>query len=357
MIVVLADDLSGAAELANAALRHGLSAEVQTVFDPSAAGEVICFDTDGRSRSPVEAAEAARAAARQVAAAAPAWIYKKCDSVVRGHVRAEITAIMAATGHARALLIPANPSRGRVIRGGHLFVDELPLHRTAFALDPEHPRTTSRVADLLGGDLSGILVPDVESAQDLARQAAAVDAATLPCGGVDFFEGLLARHGFLRAAPPTALRSQDALGRPGGTLVICGSAVAWPQRRNQADARQVPAFGLPLRPDEVVVALRRSQQVLIGIGTGPATAGASPGDLTGKLAQASVEILGQASVARVLLEGGATAAAVLRALGWSRLEAGETSAPGIGTLRPFGRGSPLLSIKPGSYDWPPELWP
>jgi uncharacterized protein YgbK (DUF1537 family) len=39
MIVVLADDFSGAAEIAGIAHRHGLSAEVQTDFTP---GDVDC---------------------------------------------------------------------------------------------------------------------------------------------------------------------------------------------------------------------------------------------------------------------------------------------------------------------------
>ena len=164
MIAVLADDLSGAAELAGAALRHGLRAEVQTGFDPTSDADVVCVDLGTRS-GPVRAAAAAAAeAARLLAGARPAWIYKKCDSVLRGHVLAELRAIMEATGLPRAILIPANPSRQRVIRGGHLFVEGRPLHTTGFARDPEHPRTSSNVAELLGGDLAGVCSPDVDCA-------------------------------------------------------------------------------------------------------------------------------------------------------------------------------------------------
>jgi uncharacterized protein YgbK (DUF1537 family) len=360
MIAVLADDLSGAAELANAALRHGLSAEVQTVFDPEAETDVICVDTDSRSLAPAGAAVAVEAVARRIAGAAPDWIYKKCDSVVRGHVRTEIRAILAATGQARAVLIPANPSRGRVIRGGHLFVDGLPLHRTAFAHDPEHPRTTSQVAELLGGDLGGILVPDLESAQDLARQAAALDAATLPCGGVDFFEALLARRGFAltSASSAPAHRPIDpASAAQAATLLICGSATAWPHRRHEAEAHRIPVFSQPLPASEIVAALRLHRKVLVGIGTGPVAIGAKPAELTLGLALSAAAIMGRVAVGRVLVEGGATAAAILRTRGWTRLVACAASAPGVGTLRPFGPSAPVLSIKPGSYRWPAELWP
>lgn len=65
------------------------------------------------------------------------------------------------------LLVPANPSRGRIIRDGRYFVDGIPLNEPAFARDPEHPPRSSSVAEMLG-DASGILAPD---AGDLARPA------------------------------------------------------------------------------------------------------------------------------------------------------------------------------------------
>ena len=42
MILVLADDLSGAAELAGIAFAHGLTAEVQTELQPRTEAQVIC---------------------------------------------------------------------------------------------------------------------------------------------------------------------------------------------------------------------------------------------------------------------------------------------------------------------------
>ena len=117
----------------------------------------------------------------------PDWIYKKCDSVLRGHVRVELEATMAVFAMQRALLIPANPSRGRIIRDGEYFVNGQPLHESEFARDPEHQRTTASITELLGGDLSDITTPDVESEADVALQAAKIDAETLNAGGADFF--------------------------------------------------------------------------------------------------------------------------------------------------------------------------
>jgi len=151
-IIVIADDLSGAAELAGIAFAHGLSAEVQRQFEPSSDAQVIAVDTDTRTLSPAAAANRVRQVAEQVMASQPAWIFKKVDSVLRGNPRAEIEAVLQATGQRRALLIPANPSRGRVIAGGCYFIDGVPLDQTPFAYDPDHPRQAADVAALLGRD-------------------------------------------------------------------------------------------------------------------------------------------------------------------------------------------------------------
>src|SRR5439155_13896885 len=78
------------------------------------------------------------------------WIYKKVDSVLRGHLLVELEAMMDQLGLNRALLVPANPSLERVVRNGQYFVRGKPIHETDFRLDPEYPRYTSSVGELLG---------------------------------------------------------------------------------------------------------------------------------------------------------------------------------------------------------------
>src|SRR5262245_23802246 len=116
-IIVLADDLSGAAEVAGIAFGWGLSAEVQRQFDAEAAVDVVAVDCDSRSLSEPAAVERVHRIAAEVVASRPEWIFKKVDSVLRGHVRAEIEAILSVTRQAQAVLAPANPSRGRIIAG------------------------------------------------------------------------------------------------------------------------------------------------------------------------------------------------------------------------------------------------
>jgi uncharacterized protein YgbK (DUF1537 family) len=371
MIVVLADDLSGAAELAGAALARGFTAEVQTQFEPATPAEVVCVDTDTRSLSAAEAARIAGETAASVAAAHPAWLYKKCDSVLRGHVLAELRAIQSVIGRSRTVLLSANPSRGRVIRGGNYFIHGQPLHETAFARDPEHPRRTSRVTELLGGDLAGVNTPDAETTADLERLAATVGADALPVGGVEFFAALLRWH----AAPAgtrTIFREEDmppSFSGAGATLMICGSAAAWAKgRREQAETRGWNVEAMPHNllnncasssaydgwAERIALGLSSGRNVLAAIGSGALLP--DPARLAQTLASATAAALRRARPAKICAEGGATAAAVARALGWTRFNVGRELAGGVVELRPVAEHAPRFIIKVGSYDWPEAVW-
>jgi uncharacterized protein YgbK (DUF1537 family) len=54
----------------------------------------------------------------------------------------------------------------------------------------------------------------------------------------------------------------------------------------------------------------------------------------------------------LLIAGGATAASVLRALGWHRLEVVRFWGPGVVSLRPTAAPEFTITLKPGSYPWP-----
>jgi uncharacterized protein YgbK (DUF1537 family) len=94
MIGVVADDLSGAAEIGAVGLRHGLIAELVVSGQPSGRADLVCMDTDSRSCTSDEAGQRAAAAARQLVGAGAQHIYKKVDSVLRGRVLPELEAMM-----------------------------------------------------------------------------------------------------------------------------------------------------------------------------------------------------------------------------------------------------------------------
>lgn len=373
MIVIIADDLTGAAELAGAATRVGLRAEVHTRFQVDAHADVVAIDADTRSLPQAQAAQSTRDIATAVAAANPEWVYKKCDSVLRGSVLAEIRAVMTATGHARALLIPANPARGRVIRNGRYFVNGESLERTSFAHDPEYPRRTAVVAELLEGDLARVQTPDAETTADLDCHAAAIDADTLPAGGVEFFEALLR----CRTTGGSAHVSARASALPGEApdslpkLFVCGSAAAWAKGRvdqcrahgiavevmpEEVAASDVDALALEAWSARITAALSSGQSVMAAIGRARISSVPTPATLAWRLARVVAEAVRECAVSSVCAEGGATAAAVARELGWKRFTVSGQLAGGAVKLRPVTPRAPAFVIKVGSYDWPADVW-
>lgn len=379
MIVVIADDISGASELAGVAHERGFLAEVQTRFNPSTEAEVVALDTNTRLLPPDEAAARVEEIAREVAAAGASLIYKKTDSVLRGAIIPEIDSILKATGKRRGLLIPANPSRGRIIRGGECFVNGVALAETEFANDPTHPAWTSNVLELLGPSKrggtssvratdaifgSGVTVPDVTSVEDLSKREEEVDGDVLPAGGAEFFGALLDR----RVAPASSPVTMPPAGPLESVLLVCGSAAAWAAGRGEQAIRAgVPVFPIPATllameiddvsrfaltsgwADKVWDSFNLGGMAMIAVGRSEKL-GMGPDDLLRLLAEAVECVLMIPRVDRLLIEGGATARAVIDAMGWSRFKT-IGAIEGLSWLRPTD-GGPALLIKPGSYDWP-----
>jgi len=346
-VIIIADDLSGAAELAGIAFAHGLSAEVQRQFEPRTDAQMIAIDTDSRHLRPEIAADRVRRFAEQVAAEKGAWLFKKVDSVLRGNPRAEIEALLQATGKRRAVLLPANPSRGRTIRGGRYLIDGVPLDQSPFARDPEHPRTSADVQTLLGpstGTVDPIVLPDVESEAELRTQVRARDEDTLASGAADFFAALLNERCAPAKTNPLVVQPQPP------ALLVCGSSAAWPSRESDCRAANVPVTTLddPTLPPTTRVCL-------LGVGNSPAKS--LQNDLMKRLADHAATTIQAFSVHTVLAEGGATAAALAERMNWSRFAVVAAAPAGVGVLRPLGQdNAPLFLIKPGSYPWPAGIW-
>src|SRR5262245_30118073 len=132
MIGVVADDLSGAAEIGAVGLRHGLRAEIVVAGQPGGQADLVCIDTDSRSCNSDEAGQRAAAAVRRLIESGAQQIYKKVDSVLRGRVLAELEAMLKELQLKSALLVPANPSLGRVIKEGRYFIRGKLIHKTEF---------------------------------------------------------------------------------------------------------------------------------------------------------------------------------------------------------------------------------
>lgn len=125
-ILVIADDLSGAADCTGAFAKVAMDTVV--VFDdgaaPTASASVIAVDADSRS---LPASQAAR---RHQALHARYYrdgmlFYKKIDSTLRGNFAEELAAIAARSG--LAIVAPAFPEAGRTTRNGCKYLHGAPL--------------------------------------------------------------------------------------------------------------------------------------------------------------------------------------------------------------------------------------
>jgi uncharacterized protein YgbK (DUF1537 family) len=361
--MVLADDFTSAAEVAAVALRHGLAAQVvRDKFTAADEATLTVCDTDTRSLAP---AQAARVVAAVAAAISPGpLLYKKIDSVLRGPVRAEIEALLMSRRLRRAVIVPQNPSMGRVIVDGKYQIAGVDLSRTAFGHDPQHPARTSDVLALLGGGelpiaycqepqllpQDGLVVCGGNTQEHLLSWAAAagLDESTLAAGGAEFFAAVLQRRGCrprpLESAPPRL---------EGSVLCVCGSTSLQSRDALQtAAARGAPLLSMP----EAQEARRFMQTHGRAILSTPAQSGsAAPRDLERQMAELVAAILGDYGVDWLLIEGGATASAILRQLQWDRFGVVAEFSPGVAHLRPAG-GEVNLVVKPGSYGWPGAIW-
>jgi uncharacterized protein YgbK (DUF1537 family) len=379
MIGVIADDLTGAAELGAVGRRLGLKAEIVCNGKPGGEADLVCVDTDSRSCTAAEAATRAAAAAKLLQSLGASWIYKKVDSVLRGNVTAEVEAVMQQLGLNRALVLPANPSLGRIIRDGQYFVQGKPIHRTEFANDPEYPRRSAQVLRMLeapqrfllrlaNGGLkvpeNTLLIGQADSSENVRAWAGVHEDSLLKVGGSEFFGALLSEE--MHDAPPAVEEPFDF--EKHRQLFVCGTASKSGQQLFRAARKaRVPVFTLPQElmwgndfspgaheaiAQRVVEAFEKSKRVVLGVGLPQVHNPQAARRLTGNLVDIAELVLRRAGIKYIFAEGGATSAELVRRMKWSRLEVRREWAPGVATLAVADENPLWLTIKPGSYSWP-----
>jgi uncharacterized protein YgbK (DUF1537 family) len=120
-VLILADDLTGAADCAAAFL--GRAARVTLILDGrrSPRRGVVAIDLDTRSRTKRAACRITRRAFRSQAAKRAPILFKKIDSTLRGHVAAELAAARAALGRERPVItVVGSASRVSLRQAAHL---------------------------------------------------------------------------------------------------------------------------------------------------------------------------------------------------------------------------------------------
>ncbi|MDL2230294.1 hypothetical protein LJB87_00705 [Alistipes sp. OttesenSCG-928-L06] len=384
MIAVIADDITGAAEIAGIGLRFGL--RVALVMD-AAEGmpdvDLLVYATDTRSMGWADAVQETHRVVHQLKEGGCRTFFKKVDSALRGHVVPELRVMLEETGLPKALYLPQNPSKGRVVRGGVYYIDEKPLNETLFGEDPEFPTLTAVVRERLpeitavlsAGEKpeeAGIFAANAESATEIEAFVAAQADDTLLAGGADLFTVWLRTLGWQERALPEfeGLGMQDAIIVRGSTAQHSLAEFDYIKRKN-VPLREMPSdvFSLKNNPKAWFSTLEeiyeQHRAIAIAVGRHPRRDGKYAIRLRNIMALATLALVNTRLPHELIIEGGATAFAVLRALGWNRFRVTDEIAPGVvrmkldGNLEDFNIWDDCevyITLKPGSYPWGDRLF-
>ena len=358
-MIVIADDITGAAEMAGIAHQHGLSVRLSIAgslcCDRGAAErtDVLVIATDTRSMTEEEAVNETLRITSHLSPLT-SHLFKKTDSALRGHVVAELSALMQATGYQRAVYLPANPSKGRIIRNGCYLIDGKPIHKTAFSYDPEFPAKTSVLKERFpDAEAHHILMPDAETTADIQQIVTANNNPdTLMAGAADLFEAVLKTRETRKTRGTRNTRNTRDTRK--STLFLCGSTQSKPLDLG------FPVTPMPLAiydgSEDIAPWLKEAEKLYEQQGslmitiphhhrTGKEVA-IHLREMTAELIQ---HLVAKRAPQQLIIEGGASAFATLQHLGWNELEVVCQIAPGvIKTKAPNGT---FVIMKPGSYPW------
>jgi len=255
--LIIADDLTGAADCASAFAQRGRASCVTWGdADPAAhaAAAVIAYDAESRARS-VDAAASGNSAALRRWLAPGMNQFKKIDSTMRGYPGAEIGALLqelvTRSKSAFGIFAPAFPAGGRTTRDGRVFVQGVPLEDTQYPSGGgrrigtpltllEHAGVRAELVPLAtvraGGDplraafaaiqnrgaYRGVVaVCDAETDQDLDRIVAASPQApdtTLFIGSAGLAHALARADGMQTRPAPRGITPSNR-----GALIVVGS--------------------------------------------------------------------------------------------------------------------------------------
>jgi len=407
----IADDYTGASDLANTLTRSGLRT-VQTIGVPAsdlALPEVDAVVVSLKSRS-IEAGLAvtrSRAAEKWMRSRGVSHVlFKICstfDSTDAGNIGPVMDALRADSADAIVLVTPAFPETGRTVYQGNLFVGSVPLNESPLKdhpLNPMHDSNLVRVlarqsktkvglvdlADIARGpdavrarlsDLAtkgfGAAIADAVFARDLETIGAVALDHRLSVGASGIGLGLaraLVASGRVKPIEPSAI-ADAPVGGPAACLAGSCSQATLQQIANAE--RKMPV--LHLDSEKVVTGETEAQRALgwanEHLGKGPIliASSATPDQVAALQARHGRDAAGHAieqamadiaqglvlsGVRRLVVAGGETSGAVVDRLGIPGFLVGAEIAAGVPVLRAVGakEGAMLLALKSGNFGGP-----
>jgi uncharacterized protein YgbK (DUF1537 family) len=407
----IADDYTGASDLANTLTRAGLRT-VQTIGVPSddlKLPEVDAVVVSLKSRSieaPVAVARAREADAWLRGRGAGHVLFKICstfDSTDAGNIGPVMDALRADSADAIVLVTPAFPETGRTVYQGNLFVGAVPLNESPLKdhpLNPMHDANLVRVLARQSKTMVGLVdLATVASGAEAVRArlaqlvsqgsgAAIIDAvfdADLTTVGTAALDhrvsvgasgiGLgLARALVASGRVTSQSATAEASAKVGGPAACLAGSCSQATLGQIANAEKIMPV-LHLDPERVVQGPDEARRAL-GWATGRLAEGpvliassATPAEVQALQARHGREVAGQAieramadiaeglvqaGVRRLVVAGGETSGAVVDRLKLPGFLVGTEIAAGVPVLRTVGVGDSamLLALKSGNFGGP-----
>ncbi|MFJ2770912.1 3-oxo-tetronate kinase [Streptomyces sp. NPDC087300] len=413
MLGVIADDVTGASDVALALRESGLRTVLyfgvpDAGVAPPGGHEAVVVALKSRMAPPGEAVAESLAALRRLREHGVEQVYFKfCstfDSTARGNIGPVIDALADALDAPTVLLTPSSPQHGRTQYEGQLFVNGVPLAESPMRDHPVTPMTDSSLPRLLraqtdrrvgllrwdtvragtdavraevaaaAGRGDRHLLADALTEEDLRTLGRVAARAPLAAGAAGLAGGL-ARA--VAGDAPEAYEDDDPLA-DWPAAVLCGSCSA--RTLEQLDALR--ALGRPLlrldpvaEPDPAALAehslawhdalptdpargapvfhssVPPAQLRVIQEALGSDRAAAVLEEATGLIAVGLVA----RGVRRVIAAGGETSGAVVAALGVTGGWIGRAAAPGVPWIRPTSGTPAALLLKSGNFGGPDLL--
>lgn len=403
LLGAVADDFTGATDLAALMARAGLSVSLRIgVPEPGTASDADCEVVALKIRTePVDeaVAEALKALAWLQAIGAGTFFWKYCstfDSTAKGNIGPVAEAIMQQLGCDQTVYCPSFPENGRTVFQGHMFVGEELLSDSPMRAHPLTPMTDSNLLRLLkpqvtkpvglvnrrtltGGvaavqsrlaqlDADGVshIVLDAINDEDLSILGPAIASMKFVTGGSAITLPLV------RALSGTDHDDRAALETPNTTdapLVLSGSCSAMTQKQVARFANGHPSLKLdplelalesdalekaknwlksqPVSAPKLVYATADPDAVKQAQSTlGRDRAGQVVEDALAELAQFALQI----GHRRFVVAGGESSGAVTKALSVKQLKIGQEIAPGVPwTYARSGAFDIALALKSGNF--------
>ncbi|WP_406690785.1 four-carbon acid sugar kinase family protein [Saccharopolyspora sp. ID03-671] len=379
---VIADDYTGGTDVAAALRRGGLRVVLHFGLPderwaaPECDALVIALKT--RTTEPDRAVEQSLRAQRLLAERGASRLYfKYCstfDSTDEGNIGVVADALADATGEALTIVCPASPEHGRTVYQGHLFVGDRLLSESSMRHHPLTPMTDPDLVRVLGRQTArpvanlplavvrggaeavrleldrlranGIrhVVADAVIDEDLTALARACPDRRLLTGGA----GLA---GALGGGTGAHAEGADLPGGPG--IVLAGSCSTTTLTQVAGAREEMPSLRLRLgNEDEAMTWLAdHARQTVMIYASAPPEERGGPGEA--EAFEHALAALGRRAVElgyrRLVVAGGETSGAVVKALGVESVEVTAEADRGVPWCVSTGEPRIALLLKSGNF--------